>query len=102
MLSVQLAYAGELLIPGIVLAVIGIVLIGLTIFWPPSSKPIVTSVSAVETLPLETLPLERAPAEPSWEIAAHGAGRGLLAHDHAGPSSSIPPPASSKITSAVA
>ena len=61
MVHVQLAYAGELLVPGIVLAVIGVILIGLTIFWPSSSKPIVTSVSAVETIPLN----KNTP--PSWE-----------------------------------
>ncbi|HEX3548744.1 MAG TPA: HEAT repeat domain-containing protein [Candidatus Elarobacter sp.] len=60
-----LAYAGELLIPGIVLAGIGIILIGLTIFWPTSSKPIVTSVSAVETIPL-------APNARGWEPEATG------------------------------
>jgi len=65
--SLTLAYAGELLVPGIVLAVIGVVLIGLTIFWPASSKPIVTSVSAVETLPLE-----RAAAAPAWESQLTG------------------------------
>jgi hypothetical protein len=62
--SVPLAYAGELLVPGILLAVVGVVLIGLTIFWPSSSKPIVTSVTAVETIPLA--------AEPAWESQLTG------------------------------
>ena len=64
-MTLVLAYAGELLVPGIFLAVVGIVLIGLTIFWPSSSKPIVTSVSAVETLPLS-------PNAPVWESQLTG------------------------------
>jgi hypothetical protein len=51
-LGVQLAYAGELAVPGIILGIVGIVLIGLTIFWPHSDKPVVTAVSPVETMPL--------------------------------------------------
>ncbi len=69
MFHVQLAYAGELLVPGIVLAVIGIVLIGLTIFWPSSSRPIVTSVSAVETIPLNP---NAPPAPSAWESQLTG------------------------------
>ncbi len=64
-MTLLLAYAGELLVPGIALAVVGVVLIGLTIFWPSSSKPIVTSVSAVETIPL-------APNAPAWESQLTG------------------------------
>jgi hypothetical protein len=51
-LGLELAYVGELLVPGIILGVVGILLIGLTIFWPRSSQPVVTSVSPVETMPL--------------------------------------------------
>jgi hypothetical protein len=51
-LGVQLAYAGELLPAGIILGVVGFVLIGLTIFWPHSSKPVVTARSPVETVAL--------------------------------------------------
>ena len=52
----QLAYVGELLVPGIVLGIIGIALIALTIFWPHSSKPVVTAVSPVETMRLGESP----------------------------------------------
>jgi hypothetical protein len=50
--GVQLAYAGELLPAGIILGIVGFVLIGLTIFWPQSSKPVVTARSPVETIAL--------------------------------------------------
>lgn len=56
MLGVQLAYVGELLVPGVVLGIVGIVLIGVTIFWPHSTKPVVTAVTPVETLHLGTHP----------------------------------------------
>jgi hypothetical protein len=65
-LGLQLAYGGELAMPGIILGVVGIVLIGLTIFWPHSSKPVVTSVSPVETIPLNP----RAPA--AWQSEQTG------------------------------
>jgi hypothetical protein len=51
-IGVQLAYAGELLPAGIVLGIVGVILIGLTIFWPHSSKPVVTARSPVETIAL--------------------------------------------------
>jgi hypothetical protein len=53
-------HPGELLVPGIILAVLGILLIGIARFWPQSSKPVVTSVS-----PVETVHLGHAPAS-SW------------------------------------
>ena len=40
------------MIPGVVLGIVGIVLIGFTIFWPQSSKPVVTATSPVETMTL--------------------------------------------------
>lgn len=64
MLELELAYVGELLVPGIILGVVGIILIGLTIFWPRSSKPVVTSVSPVETMPLGP--------SPGWQSASTG------------------------------
>jgi hypothetical protein len=57
LVAVQLAYVGELLVPGIVLGLVGIVLIGLTILWPSSSKSMVTSVSPTERTPLAQAPL---------------------------------------------
>jgi hypothetical protein len=58
-LGVQLAYGGELAVPGIILGIVGFLLIGLTIFWPYSNKPVVTAVSPVETMPLH-------PSAPAW------------------------------------
>ena len=49
-------HAGELLVPGIILGVLGILLIGIAHFWPQSSKPVVTAVSPVETVHLGTNP----------------------------------------------
>jgi len=63
-LGLELAYVGELLVPGIILGVVGIILIGLTIFWPRSSKPVVTAVSPVETMPLGP--------SPAWQSASTG------------------------------
>lgn len=60
MLGLQLAYGGELAVPGIFLGIVGITLIGLAIFWPRSSKPVVTAVSPVETMPLN-------PTAPAWQ-----------------------------------
>jgi hypothetical protein len=51
-LGVQLAYTGELLVPGIVIGIIGIALFSIAQFWPQSKKPVVTAVSPVETIPL--------------------------------------------------
>lgn len=47
-----LAYSNVFLVPGIVLGVLGILLIGVTIFWPDSSRKMVTGVSPVERAPL--------------------------------------------------
>ncbi len=52
MLAVQLAYASELLPIGIFFGIVGFTLIGVTIFWPHSSKPVVTARSPVETIAL--------------------------------------------------
>jgi hypothetical protein len=51
-LGIQLPHVGELLVPGILFFVIGIGLIAISQFWPSSSKPVVTSVSPVERMPL--------------------------------------------------
>jgi hypothetical protein len=51
-LGAQLAYASELLPFGLALGAIGITLLGISIFWPHSSKPVVTAVAPVETMPL--------------------------------------------------
>jgi len=67
-LGVQLAYGGELAVPGIVLGIVGFALIGLTIWWPHSSKPVVTSVSPVETMPLNPTPPPW-PAEQTGQVA---------------------------------
>jgi hypothetical protein len=64
-LGVQLAYGGELAFPGIILGIVGVTLIGLTIFWPHSSKPVVTAVSPVETMPLN-------PVAPAWQTEQTG------------------------------
>jgi hypothetical protein len=63
-LELELAYVGELLVPGIILGVVGIILIGLTIFWPRSSQPVVTSVSPVQTMPLGP--------NPGWQSTSTG------------------------------
>ncbi len=65
MLGVQLAYGGELAFIGVVLGVIGFILIGFTSLWPYPSKPVVTSVSPVETMPLS-------PTAPAWESQQTG------------------------------
>ena len=49
-------HVGELLVPGIILAVLGILLIGIARFWPQSSKPVVTAVSPIETVHLDHAP----------------------------------------------
>lgn len=59
MLGVQLAYTGELLVPGIVIGIIGIALFSIAQFWPQSKKPVVTAVAPVERIPLGP--------NPAWE-----------------------------------
>jgi hypothetical protein len=51
-LGIELAYASGLVFAGIILGFVGIILIGITIFWPSSSGPIVTAVAPVETMTL--------------------------------------------------
>lgn len=48
----MLHLGSELLVPGLIMGVLGILLIGIAHFWPQSSKPIVTAVSPVETVHL--------------------------------------------------
>jgi hypothetical protein len=64
LVGVQLAYVGEFLLPGVILGVIGIALYSIAVFWPQSKKPVVTSVSPVETMPLGP--------KPAWESTATG------------------------------
>jgi len=45
-------HANELLVPGIILVVLGVLLVGIAHFWPQSSKPVITAVSPVETVHL--------------------------------------------------
>src|ERR1700722_10505123 len=45
-------HANELLVPGIIMIVLGILLIGIAQFWPQSTRPVVTAVSPVETVHL--------------------------------------------------
>jgi hypothetical protein len=49
-------HVGELLVPGIILGVLGILLIGVAHFWPQSTKPVITAVSPVETVHLGAAP----------------------------------------------
>jgi len=51
-LGTELAYASGLVPAGIFLGIVGIILIGITIFWPSSSAPVVTAVAPVETMKL--------------------------------------------------
>jgi hypothetical protein len=62
--GVQLAYVGELLVPGVILGIIGIALYSVAVFWPHSKKPVVTAVSPVETMPLGP--------NPAWESTSTG------------------------------
>jgi hypothetical protein len=68
-LGVQLAYAGELAFVGIVVGILGVSLIGLSIFWPHSSKPVVTAVSPVETMPLQPNAPAGWPAQQTGQVA---------------------------------
>jgi hypothetical protein len=63
-LGVQLAYTGELLVPGIVIGIIGIALFSIAQFWPQSKKPVVTAVAPVETMPLGP--------NPAWQSTSTG------------------------------
>lgn len=54
-------HVGELLVPGIILGVLGILLIGIAYFWPQSTRPVITAVS-----PVETVHLGANPSPSSW------------------------------------
>ncbi len=54
MLGAEFPHIGELWVPGILFLVIGMGLIAIAHFWPESTKPVVTSVAPVETIPLGT------------------------------------------------
>ena len=60
MIAVPLATIGELAVPGVILGALGLLLIGIVAFWDRfrPSKPVVTAVEPVESVPLAIAPMD--------------------------------------------